>query len=134
MKIKIAICDSYGNSMLAFHLDGTKYYEDYKKLIESLENPTMADILINDAQFIESNSTTYDSENINELIKYSENNKEIIKIDADTYIVPTGKLNSSSIFLINEVDTTKPWRVDEYDGKQTIIYLKIEDTRYNMYS
>jgi hypothetical protein len=136
MKIEVALCKSHTNSSLAFHLDKTKYSDSYKEFLKDKGNPTQAGLFIANAEYLKEKASTFevaDTSQAPNILDYAAETKTIIKINDTTFAVPLGCLGTSSTFEIEEVDTDKPWRIDKYDGFQTVRYLQYADEKYNMY-
>ena len=86
--------------------------------------------------YVENNHVIYDASQYFEAQKELKNNKElIIKINND-YIVWNETIYSTAPFSIEDVDTTRPWTIEEYDGAEYIEYLdehKLADEELNYY-
>lgn len=94
--------------------------------------------------YVENNHVLYHSSNFIKAEKELKNNKElIIKFedtqkyeDRQTYAVHSTSFYGTASFSIVDVDTTRPWTIEEYDGAEYIQYLdehKLVDEELNYY-
>jgi len=94
--------------------------------------------------YVENNHILYHSSYFIEAEKELKNNRELIVKFEDiqryenrqSYSVYDANLYGLSSFSIEEVDTTRPWTIEEYDGAEYIEYLdehKLVDEELNYY-
>jgi hypothetical protein len=84
--------------------------------------------------YVENNHVVYDASQYFDAQKEAKNNKELIIKISDVYIVWNENISSTAPFSIVEVDTTRPWTIEEYDGAEYIEYLdenKLVDEELN---
>jgi hypothetical protein len=94
--------------------------------------------------YVENNHVLYHSSHFIEAESELKNNRElIIKFedtqrykDRQSYVVYDANLYGTASFSIVDVDTTRPWTIEEYDGAEYIQYLdenKLIDKELNYY-
>lgn len=59
----------------------------------------------------------------------------IVKADEKTYLCWNVDNESICVYSIVDVDTTRPWTIEHYDGSEYVKYLefKLIDEKYNYY-
>lgn len=76
-------------------------------------------------EYIENNAISLTSDNIESYLKKHKNS--IGKLEENnTYYVYDEGINCLKCLSIENVDTSKPWKISEYDGSEYIQYLDYE--------
>jgi hypothetical protein len=99
--MRVVLNSCYGTTV---YPEGCKTEQDVLNLFDSLEE-------ISDENLIE-------SERMTKVIKHKNN------------LIYTAKLDSGNFYkrlTIVDIDTSKLWRIDEYDGYEFFVYYKIGD-------
>ena len=55
----------------------------------------------------------------------------VYQINEKEYAFWDKNSNQMGYFLIGEVDTSKPWTIDNYDGQEQIKYIEIKNEKIN---
>ena len=90
-------------------------------------------------EYVENNCVDYNRYDYEEAYKAMKNNKDLIVRyvlgnNECRYSVWDNNINNPACFSIVDVDTTRPWTIEEYDGAEYIKYLderKLVDEELN---
>ena len=119
MKIKVLLFTSYGANTVTPAMGN--FMKRYKGMLCRINTELI--------EYIENNSVVYEDINHIEYDKFmkliSDDSETIVtfKNHPNIYYVYNKECNYVSNFSIVEVDTTRPWTIEEYDGAEGIKYL-----------
>lgn len=108
-----------------------KYNGIYSRIGEIVDYVENNHILYHSSRFIEAESELKNNREL--IIKFEDTQRYK---DYQSYVVYDANLYGASSFSIVDVDITRPWTIEEYDGAEYIQYLdenKLVDKELNYY-
>ena len=107
--------------ILIFHQGMFKFFNS--KIQQLLSQKTFPENRTGDIiKYIEDNtSVCKDTNNIKDFCKNNPNN--FIHVQGDYYVSWDEIYKTTALFKIQDVDITRPWTIQEYDGSEYIQYL-----------
>ena len=111
-------------------------------LLKECDDENFLKVRVNVANYLENNfDDEIDEDKMNQLGLFKEllNKRKILKVNSSnwsTYFIKKEDSNDSIFyysFIVEDVDTTRPWHFGEYDGSEYVEYLDYEvvDKEFN---